>query len=242
MGAHAEDVRRKALERSGVSALAAAVEAIRTANAPSWARMSAAFEQAISEQDVIEAVSRLVDAYPRLRKVHAEIETLLRTALVRDVIEEEIGGEPRHVLGPDEIMDADELLAEARAGGEVRRHILQEEMLDAAAVSRLLGSQSVNPRQYANNLRRRAALIGLRHRNQFLYPAFQFDRDRGRVDPVVAEINQLLAADDDPWGVASWWLSTNDRLGGQAPKDALQDPEARSRLVTIAQSLTEPLG
>lgn len=265
MGVHAEDVKRKtfrkvdhgyaveevdaflaelakAFEQIEVSGLAAAVDAMWAASEPALAHMAAAFTGMLDEKGLIEAVSRLVDVSPRLRKIHGEVETLLRAALLRDVIENEIGGEPRRVLGEDEVMDADELLMEARAAGEVRRQIVQEEMLDAGAVSRLLGSRSVNPRQYANKLRRRAEIIGLRHRNQYLFPAFQFDRDRGRVDPVVLEINQLLRAGDDPWGVASWWLSPNDRLGGRAPKDALQDPDAEKRLVTVARSLIEPLG
>jgi hypothetical protein len=39
-------------------------------------------------------------------------------------------------------------------------------------------------------------------------PAFQFGRD-GRPLPVVAAINRLLDAEDDPWGVADWWLGPN---------------------------------
>lgn len=40
-------------------------------------------------------------------------------------------------------------------------------------------------------------------------PAFQFTVGHGHqvVLPVVAEVNQLLDAASDPWGVASWWLS-----------------------------------
>jgi hypothetical protein len=37
-------------------------------------------------------------------------------------------------------------------------------------------------------------------------PAFQFGPDR-RVRPAVAEVNRLLRAERDPWGVASWWTS-----------------------------------
>ncbi|MFC5187897.1 hypothetical protein [Actinomadura harenae] len=47
-------------------------------------------------------------------------------------------------------------------------------------------------------------------------PEFQFDRD-GAVRPVAAEINRVLGADRDPWGVADWWLSPDSALGGRVP-------------------------
>jgi hypothetical protein len=39
-------------------------------------------------------------------------------------------------------------------------------------------------------------------------PAFQFD-DRGAPRILVLEINRALGAEDDPWGVADWWLGAN---------------------------------
>lgn len=44
-------------------------------------------------------------------------------------------------------------------------------------------------------------------------PVFQFD-ERRRPRPVVVTVNQLLAAESDPWGVASWWLDQNSWLAG----------------------------
>jgi hypothetical protein len=40
------------------------------------------------------------------------------------------------------------------------------------------------------------------------WPAFQFDA-AGRPFAVVTQINLLLNADGDPWGVADWWLGPN---------------------------------
>ncbi|MFE6868147.1 DUF3168 domain-containing protein [Kitasatospora sp. NPDC057692] len=40
-------------------------------------------------------------------------------------------------------------------------------------------------------------------------PSFQFDGVSGRPLPVVVAVNRLLDADDDPWGVADWWLGSN---------------------------------
>jgi hypothetical protein len=44
-------------------------------------------------------------------------------------------------------------------------------------------------------------------------PSFQFDR-HGQPLPVVLAINRLLGAEQDPWGVASWWLRANAWLTG----------------------------
>jgi hypothetical protein len=48
---------------------------------------------------------------------------------------------------------------------------------------------------------------------EVVLPAFQFKAD-GRQLPIVAQVNDLLGAHDDPWGVASWWLDRNSWLGG----------------------------
>jgi hypothetical protein len=64
-------------------------------------------------------------------------------------------------------------------------------------------------------------------------PAFQFGQDGSPV-PVVAEVNLLLGAAGDPWGVADWWLGQNLWLNG-APADLLgRVPDAE--LVRAAQA------
>jgi hypothetical protein len=50
-------------------------------------------------------------------------------------------------------------------------------------------------------------------------PAFQFRAD-GQPHPVVAAINLLLDAGEDPWGVADWWLGPNAWIGA-VPADVL---------------------
>jgi hypothetical protein len=50
-------------------------------------------------------------------------------------------------------------------------------------------------------------------------PAFQFGPS-GAPWPVVREINELLDAAGDPWGVACWWADPHERLGA-APADLL---------------------
>jgi len=67
-------------------------------------------------------------------------------------------------------------------------------------------------------------------------PAFQFGAD-GQPLPVVLTINGLLGADDDPWGVAAWWLDPHAWLRA-APADRLADIPAGD-LVELATAELE---
>jgi hypothetical protein len=61
-------------------------------------------------------------------------------------------------------------------------------------------------------------------------PAFQFGSD-GRPIRVVVKINRLLQADEDPWGVADWWLGANAWLNA-VPADLLGQID--DELLTLA--------
>ncbi|BAJ27080.1 MULTISPECIES: hypothetical protein [Kitasatospora] len=52
------------------------------------------------------------------------------------------------------------------------------------------------------------------HQGRLLLPSFQFDRATGEPLATVLDVNRLLDADDDPWGVADWWLGRNAWLAG----------------------------
>jgi hypothetical protein len=65
------------------------------------------------------------------------------------------------------------------------------------------------------------------------WPAFQFDQ-RGAVPDIVRAINKMLRANEDPWGVADWWLGDNAwldavpaRLVGRTDDDRLINAAAR---------------
>jgi hypothetical protein len=69
-------------------------------------------------------------------------------------------------------------------------------------------------------------------------PAFQFGPD-GQPIAVVARINRLLGADEDPYGVADWWLGRNAWLNaipaeliGQVEDDILVSA-ARAELTEV---------
>jgi rhodanese-related sulfurtransferase len=53
----------------------------------------------------------------------------------------------------------------------------------------------------------------------FQLPAFQFAPTGGAWD-IVMEVNQVLDAADDPWGVMCWWVDPHARFG-DAPADLL---------------------
>jgi hypothetical protein len=124
-----------------------------------------------------------------------------------------------------------------------RQHVLEEEALSSSEVSRLLGSESTNARQYAMELRKRGELLGVKVRSRHLYPAFQFDVAHQRVHDVVKKVSHILGADRDPWGVLSWWVSPNARIPGRrAPKELLADARKHGVLVELAEAVAEDSG
>jgi hypothetical protein len=67
------------------------------------------------------------------------------------------------------------------------------------------------------------------------WPAFQFGDD-GAVFGVVREVNRILAASDDPFGAADWWLGGNGRLGDAPARLIGAVPDAE--LVAAARAET----
>lgn len=111
------------------------------------------------------------------------------------------------------------------------RAVLDEPLLESSAVAEALGRSTTNGRETASRLRLSGRLVGIKQANRYLYPAFQFDLDRRQVPAVVADVNELLDAGGDPWGVASWWISANPRLGGRAPRDLIGKRQESDLLV-----------
>ncbi|HET7327020.1 MAG TPA: hypothetical protein VFJ14_06995, partial [Nocardioidaceae bacterium] len=96
-----------------------------------------------------------------------------------------------------------------------------------------------NGREAASRLRLSSRLVGIKQGNRYLYPAFQFDLAQRQVPPAVAEVNKLLDAAGDPWGVASWWISDSPRLGGRAPRDLIGTDEETDLPVLAHGEATE---
>jgi hypothetical protein len=72
------------------------------------------------------------------------------------------------------------------------------------------------------------ALLGLPVEQGMVYPAFQFQPEPSlRPHPLVAEVNERVDAERDPWGAAAWWLTGNRWLSAR-PVDLLgtdREPE-----------------
>jgi len=117
--------------------------------------------------------------------------------------------------------------------------IWQEKFLAPSQVAVALGAKESN-REKASSLRKRSWLLGVPRDRGYLYPAFQIDLTHRELYPEVRQVNETLGAANDPWGVASWWVSTNDRLGAR-PTDLVGSHRAEE-LVQAARAVTAPIG
>jgi len=156
------------------------------------------------------------------------LRVFMLAALTTDQEVERLAGEPREVR-----TESDRLLRDQRIRAEAHAAVLDQDFLDSSAVGVALGASGVNKREAASDLRRAGALLGVPVRNRYLYPSFQVDAARAQVYPVVAQVNRLLGAADDPWGVASWWISDHPRLNGARPRD-LVGGQRQDDLVALA--------
>ena len=138
-------------------------------------------------------------------------------------------------------LTTDEILSIGRIRGEAQHWIFNYPKYDADGVAKVLGSEASNSRQTASRLRLRSELLGLPYRGAFLYPAFQFDPGHSLIWPIVAEINKELRAQDDPWGVASFWFGA-DPLLGQEPYRLAGLADREDDLRRAVRTLTEPAG
>ena len=147
----------------------------------------------------------------------------------------QLGGDPQHVLDGLERSALDQ----ARLQGEAIESIWREPMLKPGDAALALGARATN-REKVRRLRERSALLGLPSGSGFLYPAFQFDTARRRLFPEVIEVNELIDAAGDPWGVASWWMAENARLSAR-PVDCVGSERGQD-VVDAADALVEPVG
>jgi hypothetical protein len=178
----------------------------------------------------------LTHDYALAEATAAEVLSFVRVARAADAAREVLAGEPTKVI------DAAALFTAAHLRGEAQHGILQEEMVESTAAGQLAGSTSTtNPRQHANALRREGALLAIPTGQSFTYPTFQFDLHRRCIHPCVRQVNQLLGAFTDPWGVASWWFTGHEVLGGARPADLVGTPREEHVLIA-AQADTAPVG
>lgn len=151
---------------------------------------------ALSDQDLVDLVAEEISRRPNLRPVRDDVTALLAMSPTLALHHE------RAVTNP-----AAAAVARTRIVTDAIGTIVDaNEMLDSTSVSRVLG-RSATSRNTASRLAASGTVLALPVTGHKLYPAFQFDAARRQVRPIVAEINRMLGVRDDPWGVASWWLS-----------------------------------
>ena len=189
----------------------------------------------VEESDVLDAAASLAARHHALEGDESQLRSLLALLVVRSNLVRQLGGEPRQVL--DEAGQA--LMVQARLQGEAIQTIWREPMLEPKDAAVALGAKATN-REKVRQYRERSWLLGLPSGRGYLYPAFQFDHERRDVFAEVRAANERLEAANDPWGVASWWISRHDRLGAR-PAD-LVGTHRGDDLVAVAAAGAELVG
>ncbi|MFE5704956.1 hypothetical protein [Rhodococcus koreensis] len=107
-----------------------------------------------------------------------------------------------------ELIESDDILDEKTVLSDAVERILSFPHLSAKEVADTYDKNWANPSDALRKLSAKGEVIGLKRAGKFRYPEFQFSLP-GEAAQVVREGNVALGARDDPWGVASWWLSPN---------------------------------
>jgi len=204
----------------------------------SWKLVFDSISQDMKPDILLDAAADLAGHHPDLQNTEDQLRTLLGLAATRNEIVRGISGEPRRVLDVDDL--AGDAMHQAFLAGEAIGTIWDEPMLEPKAAARALGAKATN-REKVRTYRERSWLVGLPHGRGYLYPEFQFDKRTRDVYHEVRAVNETLAAADDPWGTASWWVSYNARLEGARPLDLVGTDRAED-ITTVAEAVSEPIG
>lgn len=195
----------------------------------------AARQRAELAERLLDTGARIAARHPDLRGRMSELRALLDWEAIKGRMAHELAGGPRRTVTAAEVRGA----RQVQIAGEAIAAIWREEVLEPREVALALGSKASN-REKVSVLRRRSWLLGLPRDRGFLYPAFQIDAARRELRPEVREVNERLDAAGDPWGVASWWVSENARLGTR-PVELVGSARAEE-LVQAARAVTAPSG
>ncbi|AIY00225.1 hypothetical protein ART_0626 [Arthrobacter sp. PAMC 25486] len=98
-------------------------------------------------------------------------------------------------------------------------------MLTGAEVAALLGSNAKSPTGFATDRRKAGKLLGIKRKNAFLYPGFQFVRRANEVRPVIAALLEIIAKYQRSAEDLTQWLCTRTgQLDDDRPVDRLDEP------------------
>jgi hypothetical protein len=198
----------------------------------------------IAESDAREAYAALADELGDILPPDHEISVMMRTGIMGGATTADAQMLEDLWLLSDLVLDPGESAWRAAHGGTdsgatdfAGTDLLEPPLVDAGfggtddfdrlVEERLLSLPSLSPQDARqrginpNDLR----LIRLPRPGaapEFQLPAFQFDRagDAWEAWDIVMEVNQVLDAADDPWGVTCWWVDLHARLG-DSPVDLL---------------------
>jgi hypothetical protein len=190
---------------------------------------------------LVDAIEELIGADTAFESVAPTVNALLRASLVADSVTHELAGPANIIDSEDEWLSADDVLRVARVRGQAEAAVLRHPMLRSSALASLLGSSAANPREFARALRQGSEVVALPRRGRYLVPAFQIDRGRRELWPIVVEVNRLLGAADDPWAVASWWFTPDPHLG-QPPAELVSDSARANDVRVAARRELAPVG
>lgn len=181
---------------------------------------------------LLDAGARIAAWHPDLDGRASDLRALLAWEAAKGRLALELAGGPRRV-----VTAAD--LHQVRIASEAIAAVWREDVLEPGQAALALGAKQTN-REKVSALRRHSSLLGLPRDRGYLYPAFQIDTDRREVYPDVRAVNETLGAEADPWGVASWWFTINDRLAAR-PADLVGTSRA-GELIEAAKAVTAPIG
>jgi hypothetical protein len=144
--------------------------------------------------------------------------------------------------GNEEGFDADELGrrgALLAASNLIWRERLGR-LLTRDEVEQILG---VETRQAVFDLAKRGRLLALPTQSgRALYPAFQFDLERGRTYPALTMMLTLFrGAGVDPYTTASWFCEPQSLLGERTPAQWMLERRSDETLIEAARRSAAPL-
>jgi DNA-binding transcriptional ArsR family regulator len=189
----------------------------------------------LTPDELIDTAADIASRHPDLRGRGQELRSLLAWESSKTSITHALAGGPRRLLTDEELEEE----LQVHIASQAVASIWQEKVLEPRQAAVALGAKETN-REKVSSLRRRSRLLGLPREASYLYPAFQFDFPKRRIHPEVRSVNEVLRSSEDPWGVASWWISDNDRLAAR-PVDLLGSSRSEE-VVEAARAVTGSIG
>jgi hypothetical protein len=141
-----------------------------------------------------------------------------------------------HILSELQAHPAPQVDPEPKAGlsGPAEGQPIPEYGSYAAVIGRLIDLPALSPEEVrrAGTDPQLPELIRLQDRAAIRLPRFQFDL-AGAARPIVLEVNRVLGAAQDPWGVAGWWTDLHAWLE-RAPMELLDEAGGVDELSELA--------